>query len=48
MPLHFHLKQQPAVPLEAEVLSPDAVSGLSNAEIRALIVYHGKRQVPLE
>lgn len=44
----FHLRQQPSVPLEAEVLSPDTVCELSNSEIRALIVYHGKRQVPLE
>lgn len=47
MPTHFHLKQQPAVPLEAEVLSPDGVCELSNSQIRELIVYHGKRQVPL-
>jgi formylmethanofuran dehydrogenase subunit C len=43
----FHLKRQPTVPLEAEVLSPDNLRGLSNAEIRALTVYHGKRQLPL-
>jgi formylmethanofuran dehydrogenase subunit C len=47
MPIFFHLKRQPVVPLEAEVLSPDVVAGLSNAEIRALVVYHGKRQLPL-
>lgn len=47
MPIHFHLKHQPAVPLEAEVLSPDKVCELSNAQIRDLKVYHGKRQVPL-
>ncbi|RIK76498.1 MAG: formylmethanofuran dehydrogenase subunit C [Planctomycetota bacterium] len=47
MPITFHLKRQPTVPLEAEVLSPDAVGELSNAEIRALTVYHGKRQLPL-
>lgn len=47
MAIKFHLKQQPAVPLEAEVLSPDTVCELSNADIRALTVYHGKRQVPL-
>jgi formylmethanofuran dehydrogenase subunit C len=47
MPTILHLKQQPTVPLEAEVLSPDVLAGLSNAEIRALIVYHGKRQLPL-
>ena len=48
MTIQFHLKQQPAVPLEAEVISPDVVSELTNADIRALTVYHGKRQVPLE
>ena len=47
MPTFFHLKRQPTVPLEAEVLSPDVVADLSNAEICALTVYHGKRQLPL-
>jgi formylmethanofuran dehydrogenase subunit C len=47
MPTILHLKRQPTVPLEAEVLSPDVVGSLSNAEIRALTVYHGKRQLPL-
>jgi formylmethanofuran dehydrogenase subunit C len=47
MPTFFHLKQHPIVPLEAEVLSPDVVADLSNAEIRSLTVYHGKRQLPL-
>jgi formylmethanofuran dehydrogenase subunit C len=47
MPVFFHLKRPPTVPLEAEVLSPDVVADLSNAEIRNLTVYHGKRQLPL-
>ena len=47
MPITFHLKRQPTVPLEAEVLSPDVLADLSNAEIQTLIVYHGKRQLPL-
>src|SRR5688572_16160869 len=47
MPIVFHLKRDPKVPLEAEVLSPDVVAELSNADIRALTVYHGKRQLPL-
>lgn len=47
MPITFHLKRQPTVPLEAEVLSPDTVAPLANAQIRALTVYHGKRQLPL-
>lgn len=44
----LRLKEQPNVPLEAEVLCPDRIADLSNAEIRQLTVYHGKRQVPLE
>lgn len=47
MPTTFHLKREPIVPLEAEAMSPDIVGGLSNSEIRALTVYHGKRQLPL-
>ncbi|MBI1311667.1 formylmethanofuran dehydrogenase subunit C [bacterium] len=47
MPVSFHLKRQPEVPLEAEVLSPDRICQLSNEEIRSLTVYHGKRQLPL-
>jgi formylmethanofuran dehydrogenase subunit C len=47
MPVTFHLKREPTVPLECEVLSPDIVANLSHAEIRALTVYHGKRQLPL-
>lgn len=42
------LKHPPTVPLEAEVISPDVMAGLSQAEIRALPVFHGKRQCPLE
>ena len=48
MTVTLHLKQPPSVPLEAEVLSPNVISELSNSEIRSLVVYHGKRQVPLE
>lgn len=47
MPTIFHLKRQPTVPLEAEALSPDIVGSLTNSQIRALTVYHGKRQLPL-
>jgi formylmethanofuran dehydrogenase subunit C len=43
----LHLKRPPSIPLEAEAISPDVVRGLSNAEIRALTVYHGKRRLPL-
>src|SRR6202521_5746213 len=38
------LKEQPTVPLEAELLSPDVVAGLANDEIRALPVHLGIRQ----
>ncbi len=38
------LKEPPPVPLEAEMLSPDVVAGLTIAEINALPVYFGKRQ----
>jgi len=48
MTLQLHLRQQPDVPLEAEVITPDQLAGLSNAQVRELIIYHGKRQVPLE
>jgi formylmethanofuran dehydrogenase subunit C len=47
MPITFRLIRPPTVPLEAEVLTPDAMGQLSNAEIRRLTVYHGKRQLPL-
>src|SRR5215510_6970435 len=47
MPITLRLKRQPTVPLEAEVISPDKLAALSNEEIRALTVYHGKRQLPL-
>ncbi len=48
MTITLTLKQSPVVPLESEVLSPDVLCELSNAEIRALTLYHGKRQLPLE
>jgi formylmethanofuran dehydrogenase subunit C len=47
MPITFRLKRPPTVPLEADILSPDVTANLSNAEIRSLVVYHGKRQLPL-
>jgi len=42
------LKEQPAVPLEAEVLSPDVMVGLGHQEISALKVFLGKRQYRLD
>jgi formylmethanofuran dehydrogenase subunit C len=47
MPITLCLKRPPTVPLEAEVLTPDVMANLSHAEIGALTVYHGKRQLPL-
>ena len=47
MPITLQLKRQPTVPLEAEMLTPDKLAELSNDEIRSLVVYHGKRQLPL-
>jgi formylmethanofuran dehydrogenase subunit C len=42
------LKLPPTIVLEAEVISPDSFAGLSNEEICASIVYHGKRQRRLD
>src|SRR4051794_17405214 len=42
--LTLTLKEQPTVPLEAEVLCPDVLATRSMEEIRALPVFHGKRQ----
>jgi len=42
------LREQPNVPLEAEVLSPDVMAPLANDAIRALPVHLGKRQRRLD
>jgi len=42
------LVEQPAVPLEAEVVRPDVVAGLSAEAIRALPVFLGRRQRRLD
>lgn len=42
------LVEQPAVPLEAEVLSPDVMASLPHEAIRALPVHLGKRQRRLD
>jgi formylmethanofuran dehydrogenase subunit C len=42
------LKDKPTVPLEAELLTPDHLSGLSLAAIRALPVFLGKRQLRVD
>lgn len=46
--LTLTLKEPPHVPLEAEVLSPDTLHGLSHDEVRALPVYLGKRRLRLD
>lgn len=46
--LTLSLKVPPAVPLEAEVVSPDVVASLSHADVRALPVMLGKRQLRLD
>ena len=44
----LRLKQQPNVPLEAEVVSPDVFAPLSLERVRALPVYLGKRELRLD
>ncbi len=41
------LKSQPAVPLEAETITPDRFLGKSNAEIAALPVTYGNQRATL-
>jgi formylmethanofuran dehydrogenase subunit C len=42
------LKERPHVPLEAEVLAPDVIAGLSHNEVRGLPVILGKRRCRLD
>jgi formylmethanofuran dehydrogenase subunit C len=42
------LKEQPAVPLEAETISPDVCAPLALDQVRALPVFLGKRQLRLD
>jgi formylmethanofuran dehydrogenase subunit C len=44
----FTTKEEPSVPLEAEMLSPDVTVKLTNEEIRRLPVYLGKRQLRVD
>jgi formylmethanofuran dehydrogenase subunit C len=44
----LRLKNPPNILLEAELISPDVFADKSNAEIRELRVYHGKRQYRLD
>ena len=47
MTLTLTLREQPAVPLEAEVLSPDRLAGAGREEIEALPVWHGNERTRL-
>jgi formylmethanofuran dehydrogenase subunit C len=47
MTLTLRLRDAPAVPLEAEVLTPDRLAGARRAEIEALPVWHGNERRPL-
>lgn len=42
------LKHQPTVPLEAEALTPDVTAPLTPDAVRALPLFHGKRQCRLD
>lgn len=44
----LRLKQKPTVTLEAEVITPDRMAGMSNQDIRASVVHHGKRRRRLD
>jgi formylmethanofuran dehydrogenase subunit C len=44
MTLTLTLREQPAVPLDAEALSPDRLAAASRAEIEALAVWHGNQR----
>ncbi len=44
MTLTLTLREQPVVPLEAEVLRPDRLAGAGRAEIEALPVWHGNER----
>jgi formylmethanofuran dehydrogenase subunit C len=46
--IRLTLKEQPTVPLEAESISPDVFKPLAHDAIRALPVFHGKRQHRLD
>ncbi len=46
--IRLTLKEQPGVPLETEVLSPDALADLAHDEIRSLPVQLGKRRRRLD
>src|SRR3954467_15453306 len=45
MTLTLALREEPVVPLEAEVVSPDRLTGASREEIEALPVWHGNERM---
>src|SRR5919204_3836636 len=47
MALTLTLREEPVVPLEADVLRPDRLAGASREEIEALPVWHGKERTRL-
>ena len=47
MALTLKLRASPEVPLEAETIRPDALSGMAEKEIAALTAMHGNRKVEL-
>jgi formylmethanofuran dehydrogenase subunit C len=47
MTLTLTLREEPAVPLEGEVLTPDRLAGASRAAIEALPLWHGNEQTSL-
>jgi formylmethanofuran dehydrogenase subunit C len=46
--LTLTLREEPTVPLEAEVLSPDHLASASSEEIRALPVWHGNERTRVD
>jgi len=47
MSLELSLTRKPDVPLEADVISPDVMAGLSNKAISALEVFHGNEKATI-
>jgi formylmethanofuran dehydrogenase subunit C len=45
--IKLKLKKQPTVPLEADIITPDNFAGKTAAEIKKLILYHGKNEIKL-
>src|SRR5438045_3442378 len=45
--LKLRYRGETSVPVEAECITPDSLVGKSSAEIAALTIFHGNREVPL-